>query len=243
MDLNGDMARRVTVDTAALPWSASPSPGVWRKRLHLVGDTESGQVTSLVRFDPGAGFPTHDHPGGEEILVLEGVFNDQQGDWPAGSYLVNPEGFRHAPWSRDGCTLFVKLQQEAPADEEDAPTIAIDTQALAWTPSGVTGIERKLLAGAPENQASTRLELWAPATRIESWRHPRGAEILVLEGSFEDDQGVYAEGSWLRLPTGAVHAPRTATGCRLLVKQGAVADLRPTTDWATDRGHPEALDR
>ena len=43
--------------------------------------------------------------------MLDGVFSDEHGDWPAGSYLLNPEGFRHAPFSREGCLLFVKLRQ------------------------------------------------------------------------------------------------------------------------------------
>jgi hypothetical protein len=109
--INGDLTIRATADTSRMAWSASPSRTVWRKRVHLVGPPESGQVTSIVRYEPGATFPSHDHPGGEEILVLEGVFSDEHGDWPAGTYLLNPEGFRHAPGSRDGCLLFVKLRQ------------------------------------------------------------------------------------------------------------------------------------
>ena len=111
--LNGNMSRRVTMDTLSMEWTASPSGTVWRKRLHLVGGSESGQVTSVVRYEAGASFPAHDHPDGEEILVLEGTFSDEHGDWPAGTHLLNPEGFRHAPFSRDGCVLFVKLRQYA----------------------------------------------------------------------------------------------------------------------------------
>ena len=111
--LNGDLSKRVFVDTTSLPWTSSPSQTVWRKRLHRVGPAESGQVTSLVRYEPGAAFPVHDHPEGEEILVLEGVFSDEHGDWPAGTWLLNPEGFRHAPFSKKGCLLFVKLRQAA----------------------------------------------------------------------------------------------------------------------------------
>ena len=97
--------------TAKMEWTPSPSGTVWRKRLHLVGDPESGQVTSVVRFEPDAEFSVHDHPEGEEILVLEGVFSDERGDWTAGSYLSNPEGFRHHSSSSEGCLLFVKLRQ------------------------------------------------------------------------------------------------------------------------------------
>ena len=109
--INGDLSVPVVVDTQAMDWSASPSGSVWRKRVHLVGPPESGQVTSVVRYEPASTFPAHDHPAGEEILVLDGVFSDEHGDWRKGSYLLNPEGFRHAPFSREGCLLFVKLRQ------------------------------------------------------------------------------------------------------------------------------------
>ena len=109
--INGDLAVRAVVDTARMDWASSPSGSVWRKRVHLVGPPESGQVTSVVRYEPQSRFPAHDHPEGEEILVLDGVFSDEHGDWPAGTYLLNPEGFRHAPFSDPGCLLFVKLRQ------------------------------------------------------------------------------------------------------------------------------------
>ena len=111
---------RVCVDTAAMRWRGSPSSSVLRKRVHLVGDTESGQVTSVVRYAENAAFAGHDHPEGEEILVLEGVFQDEHGDWPAGTYLLNPEGFRHSPFSRAGCRLWVKLRQYAGAGKRRA---------------------------------------------------------------------------------------------------------------------------
>ena len=101
---------RVAINTETMDWQASPSPGVWRKRLELIGEAESGRVTSVVRYAPGSAFSSHEHPQGEEILVLAGTFSDQSGSYPAGSYLLNPEGFAHAPFSQEGCTLFVKLR-------------------------------------------------------------------------------------------------------------------------------------
>jgi anti-sigma factor ChrR (cupin superfamily) len=108
--LNTDFAQRVVIRTAEMDWQASPSPTVWRKRLDLV-DGEFSRVTSVVRYAAESSFHTHGHPAGEEILVLDGVFSDEHGDYPAGSYLLNPKGFRHTPFSREGCVLFVKLFQ------------------------------------------------------------------------------------------------------------------------------------
>ena len=101
-ELNADFSKRVVMRTAQMDWQASPSAGVWRKRLELAGDVEKGRVTSVVRYDAGSAFAPHDHPEGEEFLVLDGVFSDEHGDYPAGSYLLNPRGFRHAPRSAPG---------------------------------------------------------------------------------------------------------------------------------------------
>ena len=129
--LNGDIGVRACMDTASMTWQPSPSGTVWRKRLHLVGGAESGQVTSVVRYEPGSSFPAHDHPDGEEILVLEGVFSDEHGDWPAGTYLLNPEGFRHAPFSREGCRLFVKLRQYGKPTSSWPPSMALSKSTIA----------------------------------------------------------------------------------------------------------------
>ena len=99
--LNADFARRVLLHTAGAVWQDSPQAGVQRIPLDRIG-AEVARATSLVRFAPGSRFPAHVHGGGEEILVLDGVFSDESGDYPAGSYLRNPPGSRHAPASAPG---------------------------------------------------------------------------------------------------------------------------------------------
>jgi anti-sigma factor ChrR (cupin superfamily) len=94
--LNMDLTQRIVINTNTQAWQPSPMPGVSRKPLARE-DAERGHATSIVRYDPGASFSEHPHPLGEEILVLEGTFSDQTGDYPAGTYFRNPEGFRHAP--------------------------------------------------------------------------------------------------------------------------------------------------
>lgn len=223
--INGDLAVRVALDTAAMEWTPSPSGTVWRKRVHLVGPAESGQVTSVVRYEPRSTFHAHDHPDGEEILVLDGVFSDEHGDWPAGTYLLNPEGFRHAPFSRDGCVLFVKLRQFPGRTREHVVT---NTDTLPWQPRATAGAGvtvRPLYAQAGFVD-SMRLERWttnAPLGRLE---YPHGAELFVLEGSFADEGGRFGKGAWLRLPPGAAHSPATDEGCVLYVKEGGCPYLR-----------------
>jgi anti-sigma factor ChrR (cupin superfamily) len=220
--INGDLAVRVAVDTAAMPWTPSPSGTVWRKRVHLVGPVEAGQVTSVVRYEPRSTFHAHAHPDGEEILVLEGVFSDEHGDWPAGTYLLNPEGFRHAPFSREGCVLLVKLRQFPGRAREH---VVLKTHELAWQPTARAGVELRPLYAQAGFADTMRLERWAPAAQLGRVEYPRGAELFVLEGSFADEGGAFGKGAWLRLPPGAAHSPATREGCTLYLKEGGFAYL------------------
>ena len=221
--LNGDLSKRVVVDTNALAWTPSPSATVWRKRLHRVGPAESGQVTSVVRYDAGASFSAHDHPEGEEILVLDGVFSDEHGDWPAGTWLLNPEGFRHAPFSRAGCSLFVKLRQAAGSERTHVET---QTKALKWQATEGSGIEQKPLAVDGAYPDRTSLERWASGASPGMRTWPGGVEIFVLEGAFSDESGEYTKGCWLRLPSDSSHRPFSRQGCELYVKRAGLSGLR-----------------
>ena len=211
------------MDTNTMAWTASPSGTVWRKRVHLVGPPESGQVTSIVRYQPESSFPAHDHPEGEEILVLEGVFSDEHGDWPAGTYLLNPEGFRHAPFSKEGCLLFVKLRQFPGLEREHH---VIDTGEREWQPSNTAGVLVKPLYSQHGYADTTRLERWEAGTTAGSCVYEHGAEFYVIRGLFEDDEGTYRAGTWLRIPPGGSHSPRSRSGSELYVKEGGFPYLR-----------------
>jgi anti-sigma factor ChrR (cupin superfamily) len=213
---NADFEQRVVVPpVAATDWQQSPEPGVHRHRLDRIGD-EVARATSIVRYDAGARFARHVHGGGEEFLVLDGTFSDEHGDHPAGTYMRNPPGTSHAPFSRAGCTLFVKLWQFAPGDDA---SVRIDTPRAAWRPGLVPG-----LAVLPLHEfdgVSTALVRWAPDTRFNTHSHPGGEEILVLEGLFRDEQGEYPAGTWLRSPRWSRHTPFTGSeGALIYVKVG-----------------------
>ncbi len=229
--INGDMSVRAKVDTATMEWQRSPISKVWRKRIHLVGSAEAGQVTSLVRYEPGAEFPTHDHPNGEEILVLTGVFGDEHGEWPVGTHLLHPEGFSHAPFSSVGCELLVKLQQYSGLGRERRVT---HTEEMEWQITAHEGIRTKILCADWNFPDETQLEEWDPGTSPGTWSYRDGAEILVLRGSFEDENGLYEQHSWLRIPAGGSHAPFSRIGCRLYVKTGGVSNLKTVAPKAND---------
>ena len=215
MRINADLSRRAVVTPDQAAWAPSPEPGVERLMLDRDG-AEVARATSVVRFAPDSRFARHTHGAGEEFLVLSGTFSDEAGDYPAGTYVRNPPGSSHAPRSGPGCTRFVKLRQFAP---DDLKRVVIDTRAATgWTPGDAEGVRvLPLHAHGPERVA---LERWAPGARLARREHPGGAEFLVLEGGLADGDGAYPAGSWLRLPPGSGHAPRSEEGCLLYVKTG-----------------------
>lgn len=214
MRLNADFTQRIVIRPADHIWVDSPARNVSRMMLDRVGD-EVARATSLVRFAPGSQFDAHSHDGGEEFLVLEGVFSDESGDYPAGSYVRNPIGTRHQPFTRHGCTIFVKLHQFAPDDQTPA---LINTRSAPFRPGMVAGLSVLPLHSAPgENVALVR---WAPGTRFTPHAHWGGEEVLVIEGTFQDEHGDYPAGSWLRSPHQSRHAPWSDEGCLIYVKTG-----------------------
>ena len=192
MKINADLTRRAFENTADMDWTPSPEPGVFRRMLDRLGG-EVARATSVVRFDPGARFPEHTHDGGEEFLVLSGVFTDEDSDFPAGTYVRHPVGTSHSSWSEEGCEILVKLWQMDPADQT---ALVVDTHALSWQPGPEPGIEIKPLHEfGPERVMLMRL---GPGTRIANHEHPAGTELFVLEGALADENGRYEKGAWLR---------------------------------------------
>src|SRR4249919_772587 len=108
--VNADFTQRVVIATDALPWIPSPQAGVERRLLDRIGG-EVARATSLVRYAAASTFPAHDHALGEEFLVLSGIFSDEHGDYPTGTYVRNPPLSRHSPRTAPGCTILVKLRQ------------------------------------------------------------------------------------------------------------------------------------
>jgi anti-sigma factor ChrR (cupin superfamily) len=214
MRVNAEFDQRVVILPQDHAWVASPAAGVTRMMLDRVGD-EVARATSFVRFAPDSWFDAHTHGGGEEFLVLEGVFSDETGDFPAGSYIRNPIGTSHKPHTKEGCTVFVKLHQ---FDASDDTPVTIDTNTAEFRPGSGPGLTVLPLHNVEsENVALVR---WAPGTRFSAHSHWGGEEILVLEGRFQDEHGSYPAGSWIRSPHLSHHSPWSDDGCLIYVKTG-----------------------
>ena len=219
MELNADFSQRVVVHSDALEWQASPMPGVDRRMLDRIGG-EVARATTIVRYAPESKFSAHTHSGGEEFIVLDGVFQDEHGDFPEGTYVRNPPTTEHTPGSEPGCTIFVKLWQfdmddrnqfrKNMADELAAPVNGVAT-AILHKDERETVTYHHIDAGAS-------LDLDADG----------GIELLMIGGEMSESGDDLSKGSWLRVPEGeALHAVAGPNGAKLWMKTGHLPYAQP----------------
>ncbi len=219
MDVNADFSKRVLLHTDSIPWEDSPMPGVERRRLDRVA-TENERVTTIVRYAPDSQFSSHVHTGGEEFLVLEGVFEDDYGDWPAGSYIRNPPTSKHTPGSKLGCTILVKLWQFQP---NDRTFVHANRHKLGSVPEhNRPGVEVSPLY--KDQFENVRFEYWQADTAV-TITAAGGGEIFVLEGSCIENNNEHSnelnQHSWLRVPVGTnINAVAGPNGTTVWIKTG-----------------------
>jgi len=215
MEINVDFDHRVLVHADALDWQASPIAGVDRRMLDRIGG-EVARATTIVRFAPNSKFSAHTHTGGEEFIVLEGVFQDEHGDFPAGSYIRNPPTTSHTPGSDAGCVIFVKLWQ---FDMDDRKQIMIDmNKNTSIDAAGRDGVAAMPLFS--DTRETVTMETWDAGAKVEM-NLPQGGEFLVLDGGFNDGVDDLRRHSWLRLPVGStLFAVAGAKGAKVWIKTG-----------------------
>lgn len=223
--LNMGFNQYVVIETRKMDWENSPIMGVKRKRLAFQ-ELESGHATSIIQFEANAKFRRHGHPLGEEIFVLEGVFSDETGNYPAGTYLRNPAGFEHNSFSENGCRLLVKLNQ---FQEQDTQRIIIDTHFEAWQPGH--GNLQVISLHHFEGE-HTALVKWPAGEHFTPHQHVGGEEIYVISGVFRDEHGRYPAGTWIRSPHSSSHNPFVEEDTIIFVKTGHIP-LEQTTPKQT----------
>jgi len=219
MLINAQFDQRVAVHADPINWIASPMQGVDRHMLDRIG-AESGHATSIVRYAPGSSFSPHTHDGGEEFIVLEGVFQDEHGDYPPGTYVRNPPTSSHTPGSEQGCTIFVKLWQ---FDPDDRTQIAVDTNSSEFA-TDANNPAIKTLSLFKDDRENVRIEQWQAGQTI-CLSGPDGMEILVLAGGFEESGETFGKYDWLRLPRGYTSTVVARdSGATVWVKTGNLAE-------------------
>lgn len=179
----------ILVDTTQVPWVPSPAQGIERKMLERDGG-EVARATSIVRYAAGCRFPAHTHDLGEEYLVLCGVFSDEYGDYPPGTYVRNPWKSVHQPFSQQGCEIFVKLRQLPDGEQR----LVVSTHAMD---SGASS--QVLFDGGRERVAIVSLN------EGDTVDHPdgEGLETLVLQGILGANGTHWPARTWIRLPAGS----------------------------------------
>jgi anti-sigma factor ChrR (cupin superfamily) len=219
MELNADFEKRVVVHSDQIDWVASPMAGVDRRMLDRIGG-EVARATTIVRYAPDSKFSAHTHTGGEEFIVLDGVFQDEHGDYPAGTYVRNPPTTGHTPGSEPGCTIFVKLWQFNMDDRNQFRKSMADE--LAQAVGGVATAELH----KDDFETVTYCEVDADATLVNSG--DGGLEMLVLSGSVVEGNEVLGTGAWLRLPIGQpLVAQAGSDGAKVWIKTGHLPHARP----------------
>lgn len=214
MRINADFSKAAIVKPENYHWLKSPGGEVERVMFDRIGN-EKARATSLVRYAPQTIFPEHQHPHGEEILVLSGVFTENSTQhYPAGWYLRNPHNSKHTPSSEQGALIFVKLMQ---MHTSDTASIRIDTNnPKNWQHYG----ERFICPLFQSEHENTFLKMLHPQQTFGEYAD-LGIEILVIKGQLHNDQALYDTGSWIRLPPNApVNFQAGQSGATLYVKTG-----------------------
>jgi anti-sigma factor ChrR (cupin superfamily) len=218
--VNADFSRRVVIATDEMPWIPSPQAGVERRLLDRIGG-EVARATSLVRYTPASAFPAHEHALGEEFFVLSGVFSDEHGDYPTGTYVRNPPPSRHTPRTAPGCTILVKLRQMTLSEQT---RIVIDSTTARWEQADTAGLKTLPLYLAPDAGEKVVLERLEAGTNHSEVDCPDGEEIFILSGDLRDEYGTYGAGTWIRNPAGFRRNLGSGSGATYWVKRG---HLRP----------------
>lgn len=212
--LHTDYTARVVVNSRALPWVDDPGrPGAQIRTLAADGDRR----TFVTKLPAGAHFESHQHAGGAEVLVLAGALETERGEFGPGTFMLRAEGSPHTTSSVSGCELFVRLGQYAGKDRSSE---IMETTDMTWLGDVTVGVRSLALYGSYEFPERIQLTRMAPASSWGKQVHEGGCELFVTHGALLDEDGIYPAGSWLRLPPGYEHTPRSDVGCTVLRRTG-----------------------
>ena len=211
MNVNADLDATVFQTGVDFTWHPSPVAGVERVLLDRVGG-EVAVATSIVRYAPGSSFDAHSHALGEEFIVLDGVFSDENGDYPAGTYIRNPPGTSHTPHSEAGCVIWGKLRQF-----DDAGVTPVQASIPDFAPSSDAQVEQIYTYGA---EAVSWVHLPA-GTRLAFSSHYHVRELVVLTGQLtwqQEKTRTLGPWSWIRMSPGQPLRVNAVQDCVLFSK-------------------------
>ena len=85
--------------------------GIFVKSLRY-DETTKRSPSIFLKFEPGAAYPYHNHPGGEELFVIKGNCFVNEAFLEAGDYLYTPRHFKHGVRTENGCELLFLIPEE-----------------------------------------------------------------------------------------------------------------------------------
>ncbi|MEZ9523685.1 cupin domain-containing protein [Enterovibrio norvegicus] len=215
IEWNVDLSVPITVSGGSLPFSDTPMVGVKRMMFERRGDEIARRATSCVRYAQGSSFKPHSHPGGEEYIVLDGTFSDHNGDFTKGWYVRNPVGSTHAPFTKEGCEIFVKLSQ-VPSNEPDY--FYLNTHEADWETIEDKHLQLQLWQSDIENTTLNQFKASYTSTVI---KHDEVTEFFVLSGTAIINDVSYEHHSWMRFPAGTPITVSTTLGAVVYQKIGS----------------------
>lgn len=213
--INENLLTRTAVLYNSLTWYPTIYTGISFGCFESDQEVQEHPVTMLTKFEPGGFFELHGHPGGEEILVLEGTFKDERGVHPPGTYMLNPEGFIHLPYSEEGCLTFVKLRQHGGKTRQQ---IRVNIFDLPGQPGVIPEIQVKPIYEQIDYPEKVWIEQWQPGTSLSQVVETEVKEIFVIQGTWSDELGDYPPYSWVRYSPNCPYQPASKDGCLLYVK-------------------------
>jgi anti-sigma factor ChrR (cupin superfamily) len=140
------------------------------------------------------------------------VFQDEHGDYPEGTYLRNPAGSKHMPFSRLGCTIFVKLGRFM---KDDTAQKNLQTSQQKWLPQKTNPGIKEMLLHSHQGEKTLFIKV-SPNTEFEWCHKGKGEEILIINGELHEGQHIYPKGTWLRFGEGGLRKRYTKSNETIL---------------------------
>ena len=214
MRIHADFSKPIIITPQDYQWVKSPGGEVNRMMLDRIGK-EKARATSLVEFAPQSKFPEHAHPLGEEVLVLSGIFTENEElHYPTGWYMRNPHQSAHQVSSKNGCQIFVKLMQMT---EDELDSTRINTH----DPKNWVLSQGRHTCHLFESKFEKTFLEKLEANQHFSETQEQGIELLIIAGELRSDSNIYPTGTWMRLPQKSnLHLHATALGATIYVKSG-----------------------
>lgn len=202
--MNSDYSKRVLIKEKELEYTSNSKNSFLQKLL----SQKDNQETAIVKMRENSQLNTIPKLNNVEILVLDGIYINELGAHPRGTYLkLSNENELHVK-TTTGCTIFRKINYF-----ENEENIVINSTSTPWQ-QGYGNLKVMPL------DFQSALVLWPKNEKFIPHSHWGGEEIFVLYGRFMDEYGVYPQNTWIRSPHRSFHTPFVEEETLIYVKTG-----------------------